>query len=98
MISASWFLVPTYLIWIFGSKLILSNNQSSATLFVRDTCLIVRLLLRYNHLDLLLRFFENVQHRTKVRKFCVCSNMIDIDQFEIVSVGVFLYFYVGAFS
>ena len=42
--SASWSLVSTYLIWIFGSKLILSNNQSSATLWVLDTCLIVGLL------------------------------------------------------
>ena len=39
--SASWFLVSTYLIW--SSKLILSNNQSSATLWVLDTCLIVGL-------------------------------------------------------
>ena len=30
-----------YLIWILGSKLILLNNQSSATLWVLDTCLIV---------------------------------------------------------
>ena len=41
--SASWFLVSAYLIWILGSKLILSNNQSSATLWVLDTCLIVGL-------------------------------------------------------
>ena len=39
--SASWFLVSMYLIWILGSRLILSNNQSNATLWVRDTCLIV---------------------------------------------------------
>ena len=32
--SASWFLVSMYLIWIFGSKLIRSNNQSRATLWV----------------------------------------------------------------
>ena len=37
-------LVSTYLIWIFGSNLILSNNQSSATLWDRDTRLIVGLL------------------------------------------------------
>ena len=43
-ISASWLLVSTYLIWILGSQLILSNNQSSATLWVLDTCLIVGLL------------------------------------------------------
>ena len=36
-------MVSTYLIWIFGSKSILSNNQSSATLWVLDTCLIVGL-------------------------------------------------------
>ena len=42
--SASWFLDSTYLIWIFGSKLILSNNQPNATLWVLDTWLIVGLL------------------------------------------------------
>ena len=36
-------LVSTYLIWICGSKLILSINQTSATLWVLDTCLIVGL-------------------------------------------------------
>ena len=36
--SASWFLVSTYLIWILWSMLILSNNQSSATLWVLDFC------------------------------------------------------------
>ena len=34
--STSCFLVSTYLIWILGSKLILSNNQSRATLWVLD--------------------------------------------------------------
>ena len=42
--SASGFLVSMFLIWIFGSKLIRSNNQSSATLWVLETCLIVGLL------------------------------------------------------
>ena len=41
--SASWFLVSMYLFWILGSKLILANNQSRATLRVLDTCLIVGL-------------------------------------------------------
>ena len=40
----SWFLVSTYLIWLFGSKFLLSNNQSTATLWVHDTCLTVGLL------------------------------------------------------
>ena len=42
--SASWFLVSMYLIWIFGSKLIWSNNQSRTTLWVLETCLIGGLL------------------------------------------------------
>ena len=42
--SASWFLVLLYLIWILGSKMIRSNNQSRATLWVLETCLIVGLL------------------------------------------------------
>ena len=42
--SASWFLVSMYLIWILESRLIRSNNQSSATLWVLETCLIVGLL------------------------------------------------------
>ena len=42
--SASWFLVSMCLIWIVGSKLTLSSNQSRATLWVLETCLIVGLL------------------------------------------------------
>ena len=42
--SASWFLVSMYLIWILGSRLIRSNNQSSASLWVLETCLIAGLL------------------------------------------------------
>ena len=39
-----WFLVSMYRIWIMGSKLILSSNQSRETLWVLDTCHIVGLL------------------------------------------------------
>ena len=42
--SASWFLVSMYLIWILESRLIGSINQSRATLWVLETCLIVGLL------------------------------------------------------
>ena len=41
--SARWFLDSTTVIWIFGPRLILSNNLSSATLWVLETCLIVGL-------------------------------------------------------
>ena len=40
---------------------------------------------------------KNVKQDAEVRKFCVCSNMFDIDQFKIISVGVFLLSGVGAF-
>ena len=40
-VSASWPRVSTYFPWSFGSRLILSDSQSSATLWVRETCLIV---------------------------------------------------------
>ena len=43
--SASWLRLATYVTQIIRSRLILSNNQSSASLWVQDTCLIVRLLL-----------------------------------------------------
>ena len=39
--SSSWFLMSMHLIWILGSRLIRSNSQSRATLWVRETCLIV---------------------------------------------------------
>ena len=42
--SASLFLVSMYLIWIWESRLIRSNNQSTATLWVLETCLVVGLL------------------------------------------------------
>ena len=42
--SASWFLVSMYQTWILESRLIRSNNQSRATLWVLETCLIVVLL------------------------------------------------------
>ena len=42
--SASWLQVSTYLTWIMGSRLILSNSQSRDTLWVRETCLISGLL------------------------------------------------------
>ena len=86
--SASWFLVSTYLIWILGSKLILSNNLSNATLWVRDTCLIVRLLPFMIMLDHSLIVFRNVQLNFELRRFCACDNVIHIRKFIIFSVTV----------
>ena len=50
-VSASWFLVSMYLIWILESRLIRSNSQSRATLWVLETCLIVGLSALNDHLD-----------------------------------------------
>ena len=49
--SANCFLVSTYFIWIFGSKLILSNNQSRATLWVTGYLSHRRTSAFHNHLD-----------------------------------------------
>ena len=79
--------------------MILSNNQSSATLRVRDTCIIVGLLpFTIILITAALSIFENVRQSAEARKFCVCSDMSDIAQFEIVRVVVFLRSGVGAFS
>ena len=42
-LSASWCVVSMYRLWFFGSKLILTRNQSRATLWLLDTCLFVGL-------------------------------------------------------
>ena len=78
--------------------MILSNNQSSEPLWVRDMCLVVGLSSLNNHLDYCFIIFEIFEQGAEVRKFCVCGNMIDSDQFETISVGVFLRCGVGAFS
>ena len=59
--SASWFLVSKYLICILGYKLIPSNNQSRATLWVLETCLTVSILPMYDHLDHCFVVFKDVQ-------------------------------------
>ena len=73
--SASWFLVSVYLIWILGSKLIRSNNQSRATLWVLETCLIVGLLLPFcDHLDHCFVVFKHIQQSFLTRRLDVWGN------------------------
>ena len=59
--SASWFLMSTDLIRISGSKLTLSNNQSSATLWFLDTCLNRRTSQFDDHFDHCFVVLKNVQ-------------------------------------
>ena len=67
--STTWFLVSTYLIWILGSKWILSINQSSATLWIRDNFIV----------------FINVQLRLTLRGVCVCGNVVHMRQLINIS-------------
>ena len=66
-ISASWFLVSMYLIWILGTKLILSNNQSRATLWFLETYMShYRASSLYNHID---HFFVVLKHTHTQQSF-----------------------------
>ena len=47
--SAKWFLVSMYLIWILELKLVRSTSQSRATLWVLEKCLIVGLDIHLDH-------------------------------------------------
>ena len=59
--SASWCLVSMYFIGILGSRLILSNNQSRATLWVLDICLIVGLRPFDYHHNLVFVILKDIQ-------------------------------------
>ena len=89
--SASWCWVSTYLIRIFGSRLILSNNQARATLWVLDTCLIVGLLPLMIILITAFVILKDVQHRTKSKKnFAFERHTVNIVQIKIVVMNWYL--------
>ena len=71
--------VSTSLIRIFGSRLVLSNNQSRATLWVLDTCLVVRLLPL-----MITASLSSKTYRTELRRLRVRRNIINIAQFRNV--------------
>ena len=77
--SASWFLVSAYVIWILGSKLILSNNQSGATLWVLDMSH-RRTSSFYYHFDHGFVVFKDVQLRFTLRRMCVGGYIIHFTQ------------------
>ena len=76
--SASWLLVSMYLIWILGAKLILSNNQSRATLWVLETCLIVVTSSLYNHVDHCFVVLKHIQQSFLTTRMHVWGNKINI--------------------
>ena len=57
-----------YLIWFFGSKLIRSNSQSRATLWVLETCLIVGTSSLYTHLDHCFVVLQHIQQSFLMRR------------------------------
>ena len=68
-----------YLFFVFGDQ-INSNNQSRATLWVLETCLIVGPLLLYDHLDHCFVIFKDVQHSFLTGRIRVWSKKINIVQ------------------
>ena len=90
--SASWFLVSMYLIWIFGSRLIRSNNQSSATVWVLETCLIVGLPSFNDHLDHCFVVLKHIQQSFLVRRLDVWRNTINIIQHIDLALRFFDFF------
>ena len=84
--SANWCLVSTYLIWILGSRLVLSNIQSRETLWVVDSCLIVGLL-PLMIIYITTSYFKDEQHRTKARKLRVRRNTVNMVQIKITVLG-----------
>ena len=77
--SASWFLVSMYLIWILGSKLILPHDQSRATLYPGNMshCGTSSL---YNHLDHCFVVFKHIQQSFLLRILDVWGNTINVIQ------------------
>ena len=82
-LSTSWCLVSMYRIWILESRLILSNSQSKATLWVLDTCLIegIRPLI----IILITASFssKDIQRSIGTRMCSAWWTMINIGQIEI---------------
>ena len=75
-----------YLIWIFCSKKILSNNLSNATLWVLDTCDCWTSSFD-NHLDDRFIVFKNVQLSLTLRRVCVGGYVIHITSRFLFSIG-----------
>ena len=78
--SASWFLVSTYLIWMLGSNLILSNNQSIATLWVSGHMSHGPTSSFNSHIDRGFFVFKDVQLRFSLRRMCVGGYVIHFTQ------------------
>ena len=77
-------LVSMYRIGILGSKLILSNNQSRATLWVLDTCRIVGIPAFDYHLNHGFIVLKHVQHSNGLRKSHIRKHIVNMKQIRTV--------------
>ena len=93
--SASWFIVSTYLILMLGSKLTLSHNQPGATLWVVGHVSHRRTSALYDHFDHRFSILENIRLSFTLRRACVCDNVIHFRQFINISVTASLKFCFG---
>ena len=91
ILSASWFLVSTFLIWILGSKLILSNNESSANLWSATLWVLGHVSHRWtsalnDHFDHCFVVFKDVQLRLALIRICVCGDVVHMRQMINISI------------
>ena len=88
--STTWFLVSTYVIWIFGVQIdpvkqpIKRDSVGSAHVSSFD-----------NHFDDSFVVFKNAHLNFELREFCACDNVIHIRQFINFSVTAYFQFGVG---
>ena len=82
-----------YLIWILGSTLILSNNQSRETLWVLDTCLIVGLL-PFIIILITASLSQKCGASKQIKKTSRSTKRDQHHQIQIVVLGWILVFYV----
>ena len=68
--STSWFLVSTYLIWICGSKLILSKNPTKRNSMGSGHVSHRKTSAFNNHLDYCFIVLEKIKQDAEVTKFC----------------------------
>ena len=86
--SASWFLI-----WIWCPNWLSSNHQSSATLQVLDTCLIVGLLPLMIILITASLSSKDVQLRLALTRLCVCGDAVHM--WQLINISVSLVFGFG---
>ena len=90
-VSVSWFLVSMYLIWNCGSELMLSNNQSRATLWFLTRVSLLDFCPLWSLWSQVSLSWKNEQLRLTLRRVCVCGNVVHMRQLLHISVSLSTY-------